>query len=88
MLKKFVEYAIGNFLALLLGFISSPIITRIIAPEEMGKFSLFNTMTSLLFLVIMVGTNQHMLGIIMVKIRWEKWSPTFMLLVFPWSLEL
>ncbi|MFR2792935.1 MAG: lipopolysaccharide biosynthesis protein [Eisenbergiella sp.] len=58
MLKKFVEYAIGNFLALLLGFISSPIITRIIAPEEMGKFSLFNTMTSLLFLVIMVGTDQ------------------------------
>lgn len=58
MLKKFIEYAAGNFLALLLGFISSPIITRIISPNEMGKFSLFNTVTSLLFLVIMVGTDQ------------------------------
>lgn len=58
MIKKFIQYASGNFLALILGFISSPIITRLILPEEMGKFSLFNTVTSLLFLFVMIGTDQ------------------------------
>lgn len=58
LVKKFIQYASGNFLALLLGFVSSPIITRLILPEEMGKFSLFNTVTSLLFLFVMVGTDQ------------------------------
>jgi len=57
-LKKFIEYATGNFFALFLGFIASPIITRLIMPEEMGKFSLFNTITSVLFLFVMCGLDQ------------------------------
>lgn len=58
MLKKFLEFASGNFIALFLGLISSPIITRLIMPEEMGKFSLFNTITSVLFLFVMCGMDQ------------------------------
>ena len=58
LLKKFIEFAMGNFLVLIIGFISSPIITRIISPEEMGKFSIFNTITSLLLIFITLGVDQ------------------------------
>lgn len=56
--KKFTEFAIGNGIVLILGLISSPIITRIINPSEMGKFSMFDTITNLLLLVILLGTDQ------------------------------
>ncbi|MBU3134092.1 oligosaccharide flippase family protein [Clostridium gasigenes] len=56
--KKFVEFGIGSIITLLLGFISSPIITRIISPEENGKFSMFNTVTNLLLVIVMLGLDQ------------------------------
>ena len=49
--KKFIEFGIGNLIVLITGFISSPIITRLILPEEFGKFSMFNTLTSLLIMI-------------------------------------
>lgn len=55
LLKKFIEFGIGNFIVLVTGFISSPIITRLVLPEELGKFSLFNTLTSLFLVVILCG---------------------------------
>lgn len=56
--KKFVEFAMGNGIVLVLGFVSSPIITRIISPLEMGKFSMFNTWINLLLLVVLLGLDQ------------------------------
>lgn len=56
--KKFIEFAIGNGVVLLLGFISSPIITRIISPEELGKSSMFTTFTSLMIVIVMMGIDQ------------------------------
>lgn len=56
--KKFVDFAMGNGIALILGFLSTPIISRLISPEEMGKFSNFNTITSLLCLVLLFGLDQ------------------------------
>ncbi|GAB6168161.1 oligosaccharide flippase family protein [Clostridium carnis] len=56
--KKFLEFAIGNGFILILGFISSPIITRLILPEEYGKYDLFNTVTTLVILVMMMGIDQ------------------------------
>ena len=58
LIKKFIEFALGNGIVLLLGFISSPIITRIISPSEFGKFSMFNTITNLLLLILMLGLDQ------------------------------
>lgn len=58
LLKKFIEFALGNGIALVLGFISSPIITRLIMPEEFGKFSMFNTVNNLLLIVVMLGLDQ------------------------------
>lgn len=58
LLKKFIEFGFGNVITLILGFISSPIITRIVKPEEYGKFSMFNTITNLFLVVFMVGLDQ------------------------------
>ena len=56
--KKFIEFGIGNLIVLITGFISSPIITRLILPEEFGKFSMFNTLTSLFSFILMLGLDQ------------------------------
>lgn len=56
--KKFIEFAIGNGIVLILGFISSPIITRMISPEQYGKASMFTTFTSLIVLVTTMGMDQ------------------------------
>ena len=56
--KKFIEFGIGNLIVLITGFISSPIITRLILPEEFGKFSMFNTLTSLFLFILMLGLDQ------------------------------
>lgn len=56
--KKFIEFAIGNGIVLILGFISSPIISRLITPEQLGKASMFTTFTSLIIVVVMMGVDQ------------------------------
>ena len=56
--KKFMEFGIGSLITLLLGFITSPIITRIISPENNGKFSMFNTVTNLLMVIVVLGLDQ------------------------------
>ena len=53
LLKKFIEFGMGNFIVLITGFISSPIITRLVMPDELGKFSLFNTLTNLFLFIIL-----------------------------------
>lgn len=58
LLKKFAQYAIGNAIVLLLGLISSPIITRLIKPEQMGKYSMFDTITNMLLVVLVLGLDQ------------------------------
>lgn len=56
--RKFIEFAMGNGIVLIIGLISSPIITRIIIPEELGKASMFTTITSLIIVVITLGRDQ------------------------------
>lgn len=58
LLKKFLEFAFGNGIVLILGFISSPITTRLINPNEMGKFSMFNTFTNLFLVIVLLGLDQ------------------------------
>ena len=56
--RKFMEFAMGNGIVLIIGLISSPIITRIILPEEYGKASMFSTVTSLIIVVMTLGMDQ------------------------------
>lgn len=58
LVRKFIEFALGSGITLILGFISSPIITRLIMPDNYGKFSMFNTVTNLILVIVMVGLDQ------------------------------
>lgn len=56
--RKFVEFAMGSGVVLIIGFISSPIITRIILPTELGRASMFTTVTNLIIIVMTLGIDQ------------------------------
>ena len=56
--KQFMSYAMGSFAVLILGFISSPIITRLISPGEYGKMSMFNMIVTVFGMVSILGLDQ------------------------------
>lgn len=56
--KKFIEFAIGNGLVMILGFISTPIVSRLILPYERGRADMFITYTSLIVLILTMGLDQ------------------------------
>lgn len=56
--KKFMEFAVGNAVVLMLGLLSTSIITRIIETEQIGKFANFTLVTSLMVLIVMIGLDQ------------------------------
>ncbi|MDC2866202.1 lipopolysaccharide biosynthesis protein [Bacillus sp. BP-3] len=58
LLKKFLSFSIGSWLSIIIGFISTPIITRILSPEEFGKSSLFMVILNVLLLISLFGTDQ------------------------------
>lgn len=58
LLKKLGEFGIGTIVTLILGMISTPIITRLISPDHFGISSLFNTLTNLLAVFIVLGFDQ------------------------------
>ncbi|WP_170272234.1 oligosaccharide flippase family protein, partial [Clostridium tarantellae] len=58
LIKKFLEFAIGNIVVLILGLVSSPLITRLINPIEMGKIGIINTLVNLLILIALIGLDQ------------------------------
>lgn len=58
LLKKFMEYALGSGIVLVLGFISSPLNTRLFTPEEFGKFSLFLLIANVINAIVLMGLDQ------------------------------
>lgn len=58
LIKTFVKYATGSMFALLAGLITTPILTRLISTEEMGKYSMFITFGSLFASILYLGLDQ------------------------------
>ncbi len=58
LLRKFLSFSIGNWVVLVIGLISTPLITRIINPTEYGKFGMLNLYSSILLLLITCGLDQ------------------------------
>ena len=58
MLRKFLEYGIGNICVLIVSLITTPIITNILSPNEYGKASLFITFCNIASLMVLVGMDQ------------------------------
>ena len=57
-LASFLEFFYGNFVVLILGFISLPLITRLLSTEEYGRTSLFLSAVSIIYICAILGLDQ------------------------------
>lgn len=57
-LKNMVGFSMVTWISFVLGFIASPIATRLFPTEEMGKLNLFNTYAALISSVCYLGLDQ------------------------------
>lgn len=57
-LKSFFSFSIGGYLSLVIGFFTTPIVTRLISPEEYGIFSIFNLFINIFLLISLIGLDQ------------------------------
>ncbi len=57
-LTGFLEFFYGNFIVLVLGFISLPLITRVLSTEELGRTSLFQSAVSIIYICAILGLDQ------------------------------
>lgn len=55
LLKKFLGFSIGNVSILILGLISTPIITRMVSTVDYGYFSMFTLITSMFTVLLIFG---------------------------------
>ena len=57
-LKGFLSYFYGNFVVLLLGFIQTPLLTRILSTGEYGKTGMFETAVMVIYIFALLGLDQ------------------------------
>ncbi len=57
-LKHFSVIGTGSFLNMLIGLLTTPIITRLVDPVEYGELSIFNMYTSIAVMVLCMGLDQ------------------------------
>lgn len=58
LLHTFSKYTLGSVLTLIAGLIATPILTRLITTEEMGKYSMFTTLGGLAASILYLGLDQ------------------------------
>lgn len=56
--KKFISFALGNMVTLLIAVLTVPIVTRMLTPEQYGKTSMFTLATSIISTIILMGCEQ------------------------------
>ena len=56
--KGFLSYFYGNFVVLLIGFIQTPLLTRILSTDEYGKTGMFETAVSVIYIFAILGLDQ------------------------------
>lgn len=57
-IKDFLTLMGGSIASLIIGLLTTPIITRIILPEEYGKFSFFTMFSNIVLYIIFLGLDQ------------------------------
>ena len=57
-IKGFLSYFYGNFVVLLLGFIQTPLLTRILSTGEYGKTGMFETAVMVIYIFALLGLDQ------------------------------
>lgn len=58
LLKKFLSFSIGSYIAVFIGLITVPITTRMLSPKQYGIFSMINTMVEMLMVICSLGMEQ------------------------------
>ena len=58
LVKSFIEYFYGNFVVLLLGFVSLPLTTRLLDTDEYGRTALFTSAVSVIYIFAILGLDQ------------------------------
>ncbi|MCR5108684.1 MAG: oligosaccharide flippase family protein [Lachnospiraceae bacterium] len=58
LLRSFVEYFYGNVVVLLLGFVSLPLITRVMSTDEYGRTAMFTSAVSIIYIFAILGLDQ------------------------------
>ncbi len=56
--RLFLSYFYGNFIVLLLGFIQTPLVTRIMSTDEYGRTGMFETAVSCIYIFAVLGLDQ------------------------------
>ena len=65
--KGFLSYFYGNFIVLILGFIQTPLITRILPTDEYGRTGMFETAVSIIYIFAILGLDQSYMRYYYVK---------------------
>ena len=58
LLKKFLSFSIGSYIAVFIGLITVPITTRMLSPKQYGIFSMISTMVEMLMVICSLGMEQ------------------------------
>jgi len=81
--KSFLDYFYGNFIVLLLGFVSLPLITRLMSTDEYGRTSIFQSVVSIIYIFAILGLDQGYIrffyseGVNKIKLFWQCVIPPF-----------
>jgi O-antigen/teichoic acid export membrane protein len=82
-IKSFFQFSIGQWIAALISFITTPITTWLIIPEEFGKASMFTLAFNLLLNISLLGTDQSFVRMFYEKpeeerrnLLWESLMPS------------
>ena len=54
----FLRYFYGNFVVLILGLVSVPVITRIISTDEYGRSGMFTSVVTVIYIFAILGMDQ------------------------------
>ena len=57
-LGSFLQFFYGNFIVLLLGFVSIPLITRVMSREQYGRTGMFTSAVTVLYIFAILGMDQ------------------------------
>lgn len=58
LLKKFLSFSYGSWIGIIIGIISTPVITRLLTPEDFGKASMFTLALNIFIIFILFGCDQ------------------------------
>jgi O-antigen/teichoic acid export membrane protein len=58
LINKFLSFSIGSWFTLFIGFFTTPLITRLIDPGDYGRYSMFNLVTNITMIIMVMALDQ------------------------------